>query len=292
MELHQLEYVRTVARHQNFTRAAEEISVSQSSLSQQINKLESELGVRLFDRTTRKVKLTPAGVDFVRHANNIFQEIEDAKRTIQEYLSIERGHITLGAFPVIGHFQLTSLIADFQKTFPGVKLLFQEAECEDLVAMLGASKVDLAFLSEIESGAVEFYNLLMDEIVLIVNSFHPLAVQQSVTLAELEDERFIIPPPSAGLYKNFLEACKENGFNPKIVYHCSQIETNVGLVQENIGVGVLSSQVARHYRDRISVLRIVPPVIRKISLAVQKSVNHSPAVNVFIKFALQWIAAR
>jgi DNA-binding transcriptional LysR family regulator len=72
------------------TRAAEEINVSQSSLSQQVNKLESELGVRLFDRTTRKVKLTPAGVDFVRHANNVLQEIEEATRTIQEYLTVER----------------------------------------------------------------------------------------------------------------------------------------------------------------------------------------------------------
>jgi DNA-binding transcriptional LysR family regulator len=292
MELHQLEYVRTVARHQNFTRAAEEINVSQSSLSQQINKLENELGVRLFDRTTRKVKLTPAGVDFVRHANNIFQEIEDAKRTIQEYLSIERGYITLGAFPVIGHFQLTTLIADFQKTFPGVKLSFHEAECEELSVMLAASKIDLAFLSEIAAPAVEFYNLMMDEIVLVVNSFHPLAVQQSVTLTELRDESFIVASPSAGIYQNFLDACNENGFNPKIVYHCSQIETNVGLVQENIGVGVLSSQVAKHYRDKISILRIVPPVIRKISLAALKNANYSPAVNVFIKFALQWVASR
>jgi DNA-binding transcriptional LysR family regulator len=158
--------------------------------------------------------------------------------------------------------------------------------------MLAASKIDLAFLSEFEAPMIEFYNLLMDEIVLVVNSFHPLAVQQSVSLAEVRDESFIIPTPTAGIYKNFLNACNRNGFNPKIIYHCSQIETNVGLVQENIGLGVLSSQVARHYRDKISILRIVPPVIRKISLAVLKNASHTPAVNVFIKFALQWVASR
>ena len=292
MELHQLEYVRAVAKFQNFTRAAEEINVSQSSLSQQVSKLENELGVRLFDRTTRKVKLTPAGVDFVRHANNILLEIDEATSTIQEYLTVERGHIDLGVFPPIGSFQLTSLIADFQKTFPGVKLSFYEAECEELIDMLLASRINLAFLSEIDDAPVSFHNLLVDEVSLIVNSFHPLAVQQSVSLAELAGESFIIPAPNSGIYKNFIAACNENGFNPKIVYHCSQIDTNVGLVQANMGIGVLSYITAMRHSEGVKVLRIVPPVLRKISLASQRNARCSPAVSVFIKFALQWIASR
>lgn len=292
MELHQLDYVRAVAKYQNFTRAAEEINVSQSSLSQQINKLESELGVRLFDRTTRKVKLTPAGVDFVRHANNVLQEIDEAKRTIQEYLTVERGHIDLGVFPPLGSFQFTTLIADFQRNFPGVKLSFFEAECEELIGMLLDSKINLAFLSEIEGAPVIFHNLLVDEIGLIVNSFHPLAVQQSVSLSELANESFIIPTPTSGIYKSFVAACNEQGFNPKIIYHCNQIDTNVGLVQANMGIGVLSYRTALRHSDEVKVLRIVPPVIRKISLASQKNAKYSPAVSVFIKFALQWIASR
>ena len=292
MELHQLEYVRTVARHQSFTRAAEEISVSQSSLSQQINKLEGELGIRLFDRTTRKVRLTPAGVDFVRHSNNVFQEIDEARRTVQKYLSVEQGNITIGAFPAIGHYNLTALIADFQKAFPGVRLSFQEAECEELAGMLQESKVDIAFQSEIDAPNVEFHNLYVDDIALIVNSFHPLATQQTVSLHELKNEKIIVPLPSSGIYQNLMKACDEHGFSPDIIYHCCQIDTNVGLVRENIGVGILSSRVAMRHRDEISVLRIVPPIIRKISLAVAKNSTPSPAVSVFIKFARQWAAER
>ncbi len=292
MELHQLEYVRAVAKYQNFTRAAEEINVSQSSLSQQINKLENELGVRLFERTTRRVKLTPAGVDFVKHANNVLQELEEANRHIQEYLTVERGHIDLGVFPPLGTFNLTSLIADFQKTFPGVKLSFHEAECEDLVGMLTESKINLAFLSEYETDAVDFYNLMVDEVALIVNAFHPLAVQQSVSLSQLANENFIVPYQTSGICKSFEAACNEAGFNPNVVYYCSHIDTNVGLVQANLGVGVLSYQTALRHESEVKVLRIVPPVIRKISLAAPKNVKYSPAVSVFIKFALQWIASR
>jgi LysR family transcriptional activator of glutamate synthase operon len=271
---------------------AEEINVSQSSLSQQVNKLESELGVRLFDRTTRKVKLTPAGVDFVRHAINVLQEIDDATRTIQEYLTVERGHIDLGVFPPLGSFQLTSLIADFQKTFPGVKFSFYEAECEELVDMLVNAKINLAFLSEIEGAPVEFYNLLVDEVGLIVNFFHPLAVQQSVSLAQLADENFIIPTPTSGIYKNFLAACNDAGFNPKILYCCNQIDTNVGFVEANMGIGVLSYQTALRHANEVKVLRVVPPLTRKISLASPKNASISPAVGVFIKFAMQWVASR
>ncbi len=292
MELHQLEYVRAVAKFQNFTRAAEEINVSQSSLSQQINKLENELGVRLFERTTRRVKLTPAGVDFVAHANNVLQELDDANRHIQEYLTVERGHIELGVFPAIGSFNLTELIADFQKSFPGVKLSFREAECEELVEMLMDSKINLAFLSEFDTDEVEFYNLLVDEVGLIINPFHPLAVQQSVSLAQVANEDFILPYQTSGLYKSFESACREAGFSPNVVYYCSHIDTNVGLVKSNMGIGVLSYRTALRHENEVKVLRIVPPVIRKISLAAPKNNKYSPAVSVFIKFALQWIASR
>jgi len=292
MELNQLEYVCAVARRQSFTAAARELHVTQSSLSQQISKLEGEIGIRLFERTTRHVRLTPAGIDFLKYANRVIQELDEAKYQIQKYLTMEQGYIELGIFPALGSFHLTALIADFQKNFPGVKLSFHEAECEDLVRMLTESRINLAFLSEYDTDEVDFYNLLVDEVGLIVNSFHPLAVQQSVSLPQVENENFIIPYKTSGLCKSFISACNDAGFNPKIIYHCSHIETNVGLVQSNIGVGVLSYSTAMRHQDEVKVLRIVPPVIRKISLAAPKSTNCSPAVSVFIKFALQWIATR
>ena len=102
MEIHQLEYMVAVAKFQSFTRAAAEINISQSSLSQQIRKLEEELGIKLFDRTTRTVRLTNAGSAFLAHAQQILLEINKSKSTIQQYLSVSRGQIKLGLCPLSG----------------------------------------------------------------------------------------------------------------------------------------------------------------------------------------------
>jgi len=290
MELHQLEYVLAVAQYQSFTRAAEEINISQSSLSQQINKLENELGIKLFERTTRNVHLTPAGDEFVLHAKRIMAEISAAKRTIQEYLSIERGNINLGVFPVIGHFQLTSLLASFHNNFPRVKLHLTEAECEILLNLLKESKIDAALLSEMDSDSfITYHRLINDEIVLVTSNLHPLATHQTIDLRELSKEKFIIVPPTSGLYKNFAGACRKAGFEPEVLYHCTQVTTTLGLVRENLGVAVLSSQVAMKYLHLgLSIIRLIPTVPRRISLAVPKNAQLSPTLKVFIKFTQQW----
>ena len=118
MEMHQLEYVLAVAKYNNFTRAAEEIRTSQSSLSQQIGKLENELGISLFMRTTRSVQLTPAGAEFVTHAKRIMAEVAKARLCINEYVSIEKGNLTLGVIAVVGHSNIPKLIVSFQNNFP------------------------------------------------------------------------------------------------------------------------------------------------------------------------------
>ena len=148
MEIHQLQYAVAVAKYKSFTQAANAINISQPSLSLQINKLEEELGIKIFERTTRTVRLTPAGTDFIKHALRILSEVEQAKQTIQEHLSTNRGYIKVGLFPVISHYHLTTTISQFQKNYPGIKLDFIEYECEKLHSMILASEIDIAILSE------------------------------------------------------------------------------------------------------------------------------------------------
>ena len=290
MELHQLEYVIALAKYQSFTRAANEINISQSSLSQQIKKLEDELGVKLFDRTTRKVKLTNAGNAFLTHAQKVLMEINQSKKTMKEYLSVSRGQIKLGVLPVIGHFRITSLLANFQKNYPGVKMQFKEGECHELLQMVMASRVHAAFISEAsENPHIKIHRLIRDHAVLVVNSMHPLAANETVELGELAKEKFIVAHPSSGLYKNFTKACTAAGFEPDILYHCNQVETSLELVRENLGVTVLSSQVAQRYSKRgIGITKILPEIPRRISLVTLKDTEHEPAVNIFIKYAINW----
>ncbi len=286
MELHQIEYVLAVAKYQNFTRAAEEINVSQSSLSQQISKLESELGVNLFVRTTRSVQITPAGAEFINHAQRIMSEITAARRSIQEYLTTEKGYLTLGIIPVIGYYQIPKVLAEFQKNFPGIKMSLLESQCDDLLSMLRETKIDAAIVHHVISDPHYHYTtLLEDQMVVVVHKNHSLANRKAVGINDLRGEKFIITPPISGHHQDFVSACHAAGIEPEVILTCSQVRTILGLVREEIGVTVLSSCVAEmDITPDLCQIQLVPPIIRKINLVLLKNAYKSPALKMFYKY--------
>ena len=286
MEIHQLQYAVAVAKYKSFTQAANAINISQPSLSLQINKLEEELGIKIFERTTRTVRLTPAGTDFIKHALRILSEVEQAKQTIQEHLSTNRGYIKVGLFPVISHYHLTTTISQFQKNYPGIKLDFIEYECEKLHSMILASEIDIAILSETRvDPRVQLVRLINDKLVLVTSNLHPLATRQSVLLTELANEKFIIPNQDSGLFNNFIQACHAAHFEPKILYQCNQVETILAFVCDGLGVTLLSTSVVSNYKHYdIACVPVTPTIARRISLAYLKDEKLSPALSVFIKY--------
>ena len=291
MEIHQLEYVLAVATYNSFTRAAESQNVSQSSLSQQIRKLEDELGVNLFSRTTRSVQLTPAGAEFITYAKRILSEIDKARQSILEYTSYERGHLTLGVMPVIGYYNLTPMLSYFQRNFPGVKLNLLEAECKDLLELLHSAKIDAAIVSINKPDThIQFYHLRKDHMVLVTNKHHPFASRLSVELKELGNEKLITPPINSGHYQDFFNACLSIGFQPKPLMHCSQVATILDLVREDLGITVLASCVAAGVDSpSLATISLKPTIKRKVSLAIRKSDTSLPIIKVFVKFVHQWI---
>ncbi|MDX9871497.1 MAG: LysR family transcriptional regulator [Clostridia bacterium] len=291
MELHQLEYVLAVAKYQNFTRAAEEIKTSQSSLSQQIGKLENELGVSLFVRTTRSVQLTPAGEEFILHAKKILSAVNDTRRSIHEYTTIVKGNLALGIHPIIGYYRLPNLLASFQKNYPGVKISFVEEQCDELLDMLHSSKIDAAIIQHaVPSNEFQFFPLISDQMVVVVSDRHPLAHRDSVELKELQDENFIVPPQVSGHFADFIQACRVEGFEPRVLLTCTHVRTIMGLVREELGITAFSSYVAALDIDpSLKILSLSPTINRKIYLAVKATTDVPPTLKVFVKFALQWV---
>lgn len=291
MEIHQLRYVLAVAHHHNFSRAAEDIKVSQPSLSQQINKLENELGTSLFVRTTRFVQLTPAGRKFVTHVRCILSELSEAHRCIQEYVAIKKGHLSLGAIAVIGHYNLPNLVSSFQENYPGIKLNILEGQCEELLYMLHSSKIDAAFVQITKpNNGFRLNTLVTDKMVLVTNHHHPLANRLSVDLKELQNEKFILTPSASGHYQDFLNACMASGFVPNAVLCCSVVSTMLGFVREGLGITVLSSKVAAaEFDDGIKIISLTPTIHREIALATRNSTDLSPTLKVFLKFSSQWV---
>lgn len=294
MQLHQFEYVLAVAKYRSFTRAAKEIKISQSSLSQQISNLEKELGVNLFIRTTRSVYLTAAGEDFVAHATNVMADVNATRKTMQEYVSIDKGHLTIGIIPVIGHYPIPKLLASFNREFAGVKLSLIENQDDELLDMLSSSMIDAIFVQHSPPDVnIDTFPLYTDKMVLVTNTSHPLAFRKAVNLKELKKEKFIVTPPMSGHYRDLVKACNNLGFEPKILMTCSSVETILGLTREGIGITALSSKVANDMGGNdpnLSITTLNPLIERKIFLAIQKNVNISPVLKMFVKFVAQWIA--
>jgi LysR family hydrogen peroxide-inducible transcriptional activator len=180
MEMQQLRYVVAVARTGNFSRAAEQCHVSQPSLSQQIQKLEDELGERLFDRMKREVKLTSHGETFLRRAVRILEEVDAAKREATDAQDLLRGTLTIGVLPTIAPYLLPDTLAKFTEKFPGVEIVVQEDTTARLLKLAHGYEIDFALASQpIQDARLEVRELFTEELLLALPPGHPLTRKRS-----------------------------------------------------------------------------------------------------------------
>src|SRR5919206_1005329 len=190
MELHQLAYFESVSRHLHFTRAAEELNVAQPSVSQQIRKLEDELGTPLFHRMKRNVALTEAGKTFLPHARAVLRQLEEARIEVQELSGLRKGTLAVGAPPSVGTHLFPRALAAFSRQHPGIALSFREGGSRTLVQLLESGELDLAVVIQpIRHPVLETLPLLEEELLLAVPREHPLAAREGpVRLREVREE--------------------------------------------------------------------------------------------------------
>ena len=249
MELHQLRYFIAVAETENFTRAAERSFVAQPSLSQQIMKLEGELGHKLFHRLGRKAVLTEAGVVFLERARRILFEVDDAAKELRDDPALERT-ITIGAIPTLAPFLLPQLLDRAKTAFPFLVVHTLEAFRADLVASVLAGELDFALTSlPVEDHRLSVEPLFTEPLLLVVGRSHRLALQETVTASDLSPETFVLLGNSSSLTAQIQRFCGDHDFQPKIGYRCAQISTVKSLVGLGFGISILP-QVARHGEDR------------------------------------------
>lgn len=145
MELRQLAYAEAVARHRHFTRAAEELHVAQSALSHQIRRLEAELGVELFERTSRRVVPTEAGTALARRARRVLAELDGVRGELDELRGLVRGRISIGALLPAGEIEVTTVLARFNQAFPGIEVGLREGTAAEMLALIETGELDVAF---------------------------------------------------------------------------------------------------------------------------------------------------
>lgn len=246
MEMHQLRYVVAVARSGNFSRAAEKCHVSQPSLSQQIQKLEEELGERLFDRMKREARLTPPGEAFLRHAVAILDEVDAAKREATDARNLLRGTVRMGVLPTIAPYLLPQVMAEFTGRFPGVEIVVQEDTTARLIKQLLAYEIDFALASHpIQDDRIVVRDLFSEELLLALPPGHPLTRKRAVTVADLKDERLIVMKEGHCLGDQVLGFCDRNDLRPKISFRSAQLETIQSLVRAGLGISLIPAMATR-----------------------------------------------
>ena len=252
MELHQLRYFLAVARHGSFSRAAESCHIAQPSLSQQILKLESELGEKLFERKARRVLLTSAGELLRERAATILHEVHEAQREVRDARGEPRGQVTLSALPTIAPYLLPRIIRGFARGCPAVATIVHEETTDRALRSLESHEVDLALVSlPIDSPRVEVCPLFSEELLLVLPKRHPLLRKRNLRGADLEPEKFIFMADTHCLGTQSLQFCYAKGFTPQISCRSAQMETVQALVACGLGIS-LAPAMARESSARVS----------------------------------------
>ncbi len=289
MELRQLRYFVAVARRRHFTAAAEAIGVAQPALSQQIRLLERELGVALLDRTSRRVRPTPAGEAFLPRAERVLAEVASAQSEMAEFAGATRGRVTVGTLPSLAEYQLPRLVAGFHARHPDLELVVREESTATLLALLGGGEVDLALLHRPTNAppdpALTLEPLFTEPLVGVVAPGHPLATRGVLALSALRDEPFILTKSGSVIRDTILAACTVAGFAPHIAFESGGAATVRALAAVGLGLAILPGSEATLGGAAVVTIALTPRLTRTVSLAWATDRYHSAAAKAFITLA-------
>ncbi len=240
MELHQLRYFCAVADTGSFSRAAEKCHVSQPSLSQQILKLESELGGRLFDRLGRSVRLTQLGDAFLPRARSVLHELASAKDELTERLQSEAGPVIIGAIPTIAPYWLPPRLAAFSRKFPKVHLTIAEEITPVLLDRLRAGSVDLAvFALPIRGHEFETHPLFTERLYAALPKKHKLACRRTLQLSDLRLDPFLFLRDGHCFREAAVAACDRARLDPRVVFESGHLSSLLAMVGAGMGVSLV-----------------------------------------------------
>jgi DNA-binding transcriptional LysR family regulator len=294
VELRQLVYFDAVVRHGGFTRAAEQLRVAQPAVSAQIRRLESELGVTLLERTTRKVRLTRAGELVLARARRALGELDGAGADLARLAGELRGQVRIGAIQATGPFNLAAALAAFHRRHPEVELSLQSGRLRYLVAELDADAIDLAIapMPDTLPERVHGLPLFTDELVLITAPDHHGAERAGLPLVAVRDEPFACLPADSGLRRVLEQTAAAAGFLPKVRYETTGVHQLRELVSYGLGVALVARSVAEAPGPPVVVHPVLPaPIDRPVGLLHLRDRPLGPAARRCHTFLVGWAGA-
>lgn len=290
MNLRQLEIFLAVAESGSFSRAAEEVLLTQSTVSQHVAALESELGVRLFDRTGRGAELTDGGHLFRQHVRQVLAECADLRQSMARFRGMEEPQLTVGASNIPANYLIPGLLPVLAARHPGIILSVVSGDSREILDRLTEGEVALAVVGRCcELDGVTFTPLLLDTLHLVVGGGHPWQDRPSVDLEELATTPMIVREAGSGSGQAVEEALRQAGFDPqrlRILAHLGSNEAIKQSVMSGFGAAFLSSlSIARELEH--GEMKVVPVtgliVERRFWLATRRERTLSPAAQAFAR---------
>ena len=293
MLLKQIQYFMAVAQTRHFTRASEQMYVSQSALSQQITKLENDMGVTLINRLSHPIELTKAGEEFAKYGADVLTAVENLQEHMQTWQSTGRSTLHIGMITGLGNLPLADILAKFNTEHSDIKLTLATQLSKALCEQLEDGTIDLAIIAaprDIEKYNFNIIPLQQDPFVVILPAGHPMAKNKVFDLAKASKERFIFPTKPNVSLDVFMEECKAAGFEPNIASFANDPGRRIDMVEAGLGIALISKSGLSYYlkNQKIAALPLKKPFYKNIVVARKKGVQKFPALCAFWNYVQQF----
>ena len=286
MTFEQLSYFIAIVENDTFFDAACEMNISQSSLSKQIMKLEKELDLTLFDRTTRSATLTQAGEFFYNEAKQLIEHHKLTLENIQIFKSLHENKLHIAVLPIQTQYNLNALFNSFRKENPDIELQITEVEDDRLIEGISKNEYDLIIARETMFDKSQFttYQLAKDELIAAISSEHKLSQRDKLTFDDIKNENFILMNPYTSIYQLCINKLKENNIDANII-RTARTESIIGSVAINEGISLLpKSNFEVFHQKNINTISLEPQIALSVVLAKHKKTASNIAIKEFIKF--------
>lgn len=287
MEWRQILYFIEVAKHEHVTEAAHRLHVAQSAVSRQLALLEAELGVALFTREGRNVKLTAIGRRFLRYAERAVAEIEQGKKKIEEYLDPERGTVNIGLATGVSAPSLPIALSQFREEHPAIGFQLIQGALADLLAAIDGGRLDIAFCAPVPTDheSVRGEIFYRERLVAVLPADHPLAEERVLSLSQLRTEPFLSFRRGLPLHDDVLKACEAAGFRPRFAFQGEDVNTIKALVAAGFGVALLPEDALSDLAPNLVKKAITEPdVYRTVGVIIPKHRDPAPSEAMLYAF--------
>ena len=289
VDIRGLEVFLSVAKHLNYTRAGEELNLSQPSVSIRIKQLENELGMKLFEQLGKKVALTDAGLLLVSHARRVIAAIQDAKQALEELQGLERGSLRIGASTTPGMYLIPQIIARFKERYPKIEVHLGIKDTKQVEEGVIRNEFDFGFVGgHLVGDAVEVLAWVTDQLALVVGPKHPLAKKKSIKAEDLRKEKFILRELGSATRSTIASHLQKSSLAVQTVMEMENPESVKKAVQSGLGIAFISKfavEIELRAKTLVAVRIHGLDIRRELKIVHRKDKHLSRAAQTFISMA-------